>query len=273
MNIPLIANIPFGFSMKTLFGQDVIDMIIHAGPMAFFILLVLLVFSIICWAIVFLKFRLLRNAARETKSFMELFWENREMKQVYAACEEFEFSPVARLFKAGYSELRKMQKIRSSMSSEAIKRDHDNSNSQSQEENVNPGTGAWTLQSRRSLMENLDRTLKKTTLDQVNRMEKALNFLATAGNTAPFIGLFGTVWGLMEAFRSIGMKGSANLAVVAPGISDALITTAAGLAVAIPAVIAFNYFAHRIMSVRAEMDIFTSDFLSMVERQFFKDQF
>ena len=119
-------------------------------------------------------------------------------------------------------------------------------------------------------MENLRRSLKKGTINQVNRLERAVSFLATTGNTAPFIGLFGTVWGIMESFRSIGLKGSANLAVVAPGISEARIAKAAGLAAAIPAVVAFNYFTHKISALRAEMDIFTADFLSMVERQFVK---
>lgn len=272
ISIPLIDQIPCGFSMQSLFGKDIIDMIIHAGPMAVFILLILLVFSIICWAIVFLKFRLIRKATRQTADFMELFWESREMTKVYNSSEAFELSPVARLFRAGYSELKRIQKVRSLMSSEKAQEDKDNDKSQRQGDTATSGK-EWSLNKQRSIIENLERTLKRASLDQVNKMEKALNFLATAGNTAPFIGLFGTVWGLMEAFRSIGLKGSANLAVVAPGISDALITTAAGLAVAIPAVIAFNYFAHRILSIRAEMEIFTSDFLSMVERQFVKDSF
>ena len=107
-------------------------------------------------------------------------------------------------------------------------------------------------------------------MDQTNRLERGISFLATTGNTAPFIGLFGTVWGIMESFRGIGLKGSASLAVVAPGISEALVATAAGLAAAIPAVVAFNYFNRKIFALRAEMDIFASDFLSTVERQFFK---
>jgi biopolymer transport protein TolQ len=103
-------------------------------------------------------------------------------------------------------------------------------------------------------------------------MEKALGFLATTGNTAPFIGLFGTVWGIMDSFRGIGLTGAADLAVVAPGISEALIATAAGLAAAIPAVVGFNFFNQRIAGLRAEMDIFKSDFLSMIERQLFKEE-
>ena len=119
-------------------------------------------------------------------------------------------------------------------------------------------------------MDNLERSLKKASIDQNKRLERSLSFLATTGNTTPFIGLFGTVWGIMESFRGIGLKGSANLAVVAPGISEALIATAAGLAAAIPAVVAFNYFSQRVSSLQAEMDIFTTDFLSMVGRQFIR---
>jgi len=121
-------------------------------------------------------------------------------------------------------------------------------------------------------MDNLERSLQKAMIDQLDRLEQAVSFLATTGNTAPFIGLFGTVWGIMQSFRGIGLKGSANLAVVAPGISEALIATAAGLAAAIPAVVAFNYFSQKISRLGAEMDIFRSDFLSTVERQFFKKQ-
>ena len=119
-------------------------------------------------------------------------------------------------------------------------------------------------------MDNLERSLKKATIDQTNRLERAVSFLATTGNTAPFIGLFGTVWGIMESFHGIGIKGSASLAVVAPGISEALVATAAGLAAAIPAVVAFNHFSQKISALKAEMDIFASEFLSTVERRFFR---
>ena len=122
------------------------------------------------------------------------------------------------------------------------------------------------------VFDNVERTLKRTAIDQSNRLERALSFLATTGNTTPFIGLFGTVWGIMESFRGIGMKGSANLAVVAPGISEALIATAAGLGAAIPAVVAFNYFNQKVIGLRAEMDTFTSDFLSLVGRHFLRRQ-
>jgi biopolymer transport protein TolQ len=119
-------------------------------------------------------------------------------------------------------------------------------------------------------MDSVERSLRRASIDQSNRMEKALSFLATTGNTTPFIGLFGTVWGIMEAFRGIGMKGSASLAVVAPGISEALIATAVGLGAAIPAVIAYNTFTSKVSVLRSEMETFSSDFLSLVDRQVVK---
>ena len=230
-------------------------MIIHAGPMVKFVLGILLTFSTVSWAIIFVKYRLFSNAKKETESFLEIFWEGRGLKRVYGACKDLPFSPVARLFSSGYSEINRIQKIQASSNSEE-----------------GQGTaGADSAQrSQQAIMDNLERSLKRAEIDQINRMEKALGFLATTGNTAPFIGLFGTVWGIMDSFRGIGLKGAANLAVVAPGISEALIATAAGLAAAIPAVVAFNYFNQKISALRAEMDIFKSDFLSMIERQFFR---
>ena len=253
IHIPFIAHLPVGLSLGSAFGHDIIQMIVHAGTMVKFVLLILLLFSVISWAIIFVKFRLFGKARRETERFLELFWEEKEFKKIHAECEDLKFSPIARLFSAGYTEFTRIRRIQSSLGSQEIQ---------------NPAGVQDHSRSQQAIMENLRRSLKKGTIDQINRLERAVSFLATTGNTAPFIGLFGTVWGIMESFRSIGLKGSANLAVVAPGISEALIATAAGLAAAIPAVVAFNHFTHKISAHRAEMDIFTSDFLSMVERQF-----
>lgn len=255
VSIPFITQIPVGVSVGGAISHDIIQMILHAGLMVKFVLWILLLFSVISWAIIFMKFRLLRKAKEETARFLEIFWESRELKKIYTACEDLGFSPVARLFRAGYSELSRIRKIQSSLNPQ---------------EGHEGASGDDSSRSQKTMMDNLERSLKRGTIDQTNRLERAVSFLATTGNTAPFIGLFGTVWGIMEAFRGIGLKGSANLAVVAPGISEALIATAAGLAAAIPAVVAFNYFTHKIWALRAEMDIFTSDFLSMVERQFFR---
>ncbi len=255
INIPFITQIPVGISLGGAFEHDVVQMVIHAGLMVKFVLWVLLLFSVISWAIIFVKYRLLRKAKQETAIFLELFWEDKDLKSIYRECEDLEYSPMARLFVAGYAEVSRIRKIQASAGSQ---------NSQG-----TAGSHEY-LRSQQAIMDNLRRSLRKGTIDQMSRLERAISFLATTGNTAPFIGLFGTVWGIMQAFRGIGLKGSANLAVVAPGISEALIATAAGLAAAIPAVVAFNYFTHRISALGAEMDIFASDFLSMVERQFVK---
>ncbi len=252
IGLPFVAQIPIGASVGSAFGHDVVQMVIHAGLMVKFVLWILLLFSITCWTIIFMKFRLLYRARQETAGFLELFYQGKELKKIFAACEGLAFSPVARLFRAGYAEFSRIRKIQASFNSE-----------KGQDE----GGGEAALRSRQAIMDNLERSLKRGTINQINILERALSFLATTGNTAPFIGLFGTVWGIMESFRGIGLKGSANLAVVAPGISEALIATAAGLAAAIPAVVAFNYFRNRISALNGEMDIFASDFLSMVERE------
>ncbi len=267
ISIPFINMIPAGVSFESAFGQDIVQMIIHAGPVVKFVLLILFLFSVTSWAIIFMKYRLLRKSKFETISFLDLFWESRDLKKVYMESKALNFSPVARLFRAGYAEFTRFRKLQSTYSDEG--------QAQSGRQDGRPGDGAQATlgepsRTRRALMDNLERSLRKATIDQNKRLERSLSFLATTGNTTPFIGLFGTVWGIMEAFRGIGLKGSASLAVVAPGISEALIATAAGLAAAIPAVVAFNYFSQRVASLQAEMDIFTTDFLSMVGRQFIK---
>jgi len=263
LHIPFASLIPVGISLESAFGHDIVQMVVHAGPMVKFVLVLLLLFSVISWAIIFIKYRLLSRARVQTGGFLELFWESRDLKKVYMESESLDDSPVACLFRAGYAEFSRFSKLQAS-SSEAV---------HVQADRLKDGgsTGRdGSLRTRQALMDNLERSLKKASIDQNKRLERSLSFLATTGNTTPFIGLFGTVWGIMESFRGIGLKGSANLAVVAPGISEALIATAAGLAAAIPAVVAFNYFNQRVSVLQAEMDIFTTDFLSMVGRQFFR---
>jgi biopolymer transport protein TolQ len=119
-------------------------------------------------------------------------------------------------------------------------------------------------------IDNIARALRRATTSEITRLEKYLTFLATTGATAPFIGLFGTVWGIMTAFKGIGETGSASLAVVAPGIAEALIATAIGLAAAIPAVMGYNHFQHKIKVVISEMDSFATEFLNIVQRTFAK---
>ncbi|RLB42552.1 MAG: protein TolQ [Deltaproteobacteria bacterium] len=258
MHLFPIDTIVIGYSLEKAFGHDIIQMVIHAGLMVKFVLLILLGFSITSWAIILMKIRLFKKARTETEEFLDLFWESQDMKEIYRASEELVYSPVARLFRAGYAEFRKIRKIQAAGTSGATA--------------PTAATDLGLGRSGKVVMDNLERSLRKAIVDQVSRLESALSFLATTGNTAPFIGLFGTVWGIMESFRGIGMRGSASLAVVAPGISEALIATAAGLAAAIPAVVAFNYFSNRVTELSANMEIFSSDFLSIIERRLFRGQ-
>jgi biopolymer transport protein TolQ len=259
LHTPFISLIPAGISLESGFNQDIVQMIVNAGPMVKFVLLLLFLFSVISWAIIFTKYRLLRRAKAQTGAFLELFWDSRDLKKAYMESEALDDSPVACLFRAGYAEFSRFSKLQASADAGHIQADR-------LKEGRSAG-GNGSLRSGQALMDNLERSLRKASIDQNNRLERSLSFLATTGNTTPFIGLFGTVWGIMESFRGIGLKGSANLAVVAPGISEALIATAAGLAAAIPAVVAFNYLSQRVSVLQAEMDIFATDFLSMVGRQ------
>jgi biopolymer transport protein TolQ len=242
--IPILV-LPAAVSAQTTFGSDIIQMFFHAGLVVKFVLIILIIFSIISWAIIFVKWRYFQKARHETAYFLDLFWDSPELAVIHSESKDLMFSPVAHLFKGGYAELKRSVKMRDSKA----------------QTGNDPGING--------ISDSVERALKRTTIDQGSRMERALAFLATTGNTAPFIGLFGTVWGIMESFRDIDLKGSASLAVVAPGISEALIATAAGLAAAIPAVIAFNYFNSRVYELRAEMDTFTADFLSIVVRRSF----
>jgi biopolymer transport protein TolQ len=241
-----VILLPGQIQLGRAFGSDIIQMVLHAGPVVKFILLVLSLFSVTSWAIIFMKWRLFRRAKNENTLFLELFWESTALNKIYGESDQYSFSPVAQLFRAAYSEIIRLGRIQNPTG-------------------VKDGSGSMM-----PMLDVVERSLKKTTLDQTGTLERAISFLATTGNTTPFIGLFGTVWGIMESFRGIGMRGAANLAVVAPGISEALIATAAGLAAAIPAVVAYNYFSSKLSVLRNEMDLFSADFLSLVERQIVK---
>jgi biopolymer transport protein TolQ len=221
------------------------DMVLNAGPVGQLVMLTLLIFSVVSWAIVIMKSRLLKKVRLDSEDFLETFWQSANLNEAHTAAEEFEYSPQASVFIAGFSELQKINKIRS-------RKENDQQ--------------VETLDMQLATMDNLKRAVRKAESQQLNMLGSSLPFLATTGSAAPFIGLFGTVWGIMASFHDIGQRGSASLAVVAPGISEALIATAAGLAVAIPAVIFYNYFANKIDDVDGEISNFSTDFLNLVER-------
>jgi len=227
---------------------NLINMISSAGLMVQFVLLMLLFFSITSWAIILIKYRYIKRAYQESAVFTELFWKSKDLSNAYRQAKELQGSPIARIFRIGYVELKKISQ--SGMS----KNGDDGPDRPS-------GLGA-----RFAGMDNIKRSLRRAINTETTRMTQMVPFLATTGNTTPFIGLFGTVWGIMNSFHGIGMRGSASLAVVAPGISEALVATAAGLAVAIPAVIAFNYFMQKIKILESELNSFSADFLNIIER-------
>ncbi|MBC8246533.1 MAG: protein TolQ [Deltaproteobacteria bacterium] len=224
---------------------DLIQMITHAGVMVKLVLLLLLFFSITSWAIMIIKFRVIRKASKESAFFADFFWKSRDFSEAFAKAKQLSGSPVARLFRIGYVELKKSAHTGSI---QHIKQD------------------AQTVHTRMLGIDNVKRAMRRATTTETTRVLQMVPFLATTGNTTPFIGLFGTVWGIMGSFHGIGLRGSASLAVVAPGISEALVATAAGLAVAIPAVIGFNYCMHKIKLIESELDNYTADFLNIVER-------
>ncbi len=219
-------------------------MILHAGPVGQMVMLLLLFFSIVSWSIIFMKFKLFRKVRLDSEDFLESFWTSSNLNEASEAAEEFVYSPEAAVFNAGFSELKKINKIRA------------------RGEDSNPET----LDMQLATMDNLKRALRKAEDEEINKFGNLLPFLATTGSATPFIGLFGTVWGIMVSFHDIGQRGSASLAVVAPGISEALVATAAGLAAAIPAVIFYNYFSNKLTGIQYNTQSFSTDFLNLVER-------
>lgn len=238
------------------FGGDVFDLVLRAGPMGKLVLLILIGFSVASWAVIIHKWRLLRRVKRETRMFREIFAESDNLPLVYAATKQYYASPLARIFAAGYADLRGY------LTAKVQVRGRNGVSEELTEEPVNEPevfNGA-----------RFQRMLSIVASEEALRLEGLLSFLATTASATPFIGLFGTVWGVMNAFHGIGLRGSATLATVAPGISEALIATAAGLAAAIPAVIAYNHFVSQIRMISAEMENFAGEFASYAERELVK---
>jgi biopolymer transport protein TolQ len=218
-------------------------MLSEAGPIVKFIMLLLLFFSITSWAIIFIKTRYIRKAFKDSADFTDIFWQCRNLADAFSKAKALRSSPLARIFIAAYMEMARSD------------------GKETRKTSIKKIEGTY-LQN----IGSINRSLKRSMNVENRRLVQLVPFLATAGNTAPFIGLFGTVWGIMDTFQGIGLSGSASLAVVAPGISEALVATAAGLAVAIPSVIAYNFFNDRIRVLDSEMQSFSSDVLNIMER-------
>ncbi|MBI4799082.1 MAG: protein TolQ [Desulfarculus sp.] len=228
-------------------GLDVWSLVWHSGLVVQFVLFTLILFSVLTWAVIISKYRVIRAAQGQDQEFQEVFWHAGSLSAAYGQTKHLEMSPQAVVFRLGYGELGKVMRAQA-------------------------GEGGDTSLVATGVIENLQRSLNRGMAAESTRLGKAVTFLATCANTAPFIGLFGTVWGIMDSFRSVGATGTANLATVAPGIAEALVATATGLFAAIPAVVFYNHFNRRIQVLEAEMASFTQDFLNLVERDLMRRQ-
>lgn len=226
--------------------QDVLHLVARSSPVSKVVLLVLILFSIASWAVILYKLWTLNRAQRQSGTFLEVFRRSSKFSEVQAVCKTLGESPLVGIFQAGYAELNTQLRHQPA---------------------ALPGAAAPTRPLLRSVPA-LDRALLRATTVEVNKLESKLTLLATTASITPYIGLFGTVWGIMGAFQGIGQTGSTNLGVVAPGIADALIATAAGLFAAIPAVYFYNHLASRVKLQASEMDDFSLEFLNISERNF-----
>jgi biopolymer transport protein TolQ len=229
---------------------DILSLVMSMGPVVMSILALLIIFSIVSWAIIFDKWKLISSARARTRQFLAIFRKSTRFSEVQQQCQKLKTSPLVGMFLAGYSELRYQL-------------------------NVAQGIGVETPEGTRirgkARIQNLDginRALQRAQSVEINKLERSLNFLATTASVSPFIGLLGTVVGVITAFQDIGASGSTSLATVAPGIAEALIVTAAGLFAAIPANIGYNSLLNKIKVLASEMDDFILEFISVTERSF-----
>ncbi len=225
-------------------GLDYFEIVRNSGPVGMAVLGLLLAASTVCWAIIARKWLQIRRAQDESVKFLETFWQSKRLDAIYQAAEALRASPISQVFRAGYVELSKVTAQKKEAAEGAM---HDQLGG----------------------IENVERALKRAAASEVTSLEAQIPFLGTTASAAPFVGLFGTVWGIMRAFHDIYRMGNANLATVARPISEALIATAVGLFAAIPAVVAYNFFVSKIRVLDSEMTNFSNDFLNIVRRHFF----
>ena len=209
-------------------GGEVMDMVSNTGLVAKVVLLILLAASLLSWAIILSKYGLFNRAATQSARFIRAFRKANRLQELTAVADQFKPSPLVAVFEGAVEELRRC--------------------------GANPRTLS------------VQRATQIAASEELTRLESRLTWLATTGSIAPFIGLFGTVWGIIDAFHGLGTAGAATLRAVAPGISEALITTAAGLFAAVPAVVAYNYFLQKIREFASRMDDFSLELLNIIDR-------
>jgi biopolymer transport protein TolQ len=215
------------------------------------VLLILLFLSVVSWAITFHKIAVFRRARAETEKFLSLFRRRRSVSEFRLSGISFKRTPLSRMFEAGLKEMEELE-----TRSNNPRRRKESSLFEEDAE-----------LSKKDRLDVIRMTLERVGSEEINRLEKSIVFLATTGNVSPFFGLLGTVWGIMHSFASIGVRGSASLAVVAPGIAEALIATIMGLAVAIPAVMAYNFFNNKLKVISTQVDNFALEFLAAVKKE------
>ena len=250
---PLLALLLQGPGGATPEGSSptMVGLVARSSPITKVVLLILALFSIVSWSIILYKTWTFRRSERQSGSFLDVFRRSNKFSEVQAVCRSLGDSPLVGLFQAGYAELTAQLRQNAPEVGAA---------------GSNPRAPAHrpTLKS----LTAVDRALMRASVVEVNKLERRIPFLATTASISPFIGLFGTVWGIMSAFQSIGQTGSTNLGVVAPGIAEALVATAAGLFAAIPAVYFYNHLSQRVKLFASEMDNFAMEFLNIAERNF-----
>lgn len=227
-------------------GSSIFTRALQGGWVVFTCLMILVLMSVLTWAVVIAKYFYLVRIQRTGDGFIKSFWDSRSLNDLNSRLADYPYSPVREVFRSGYAELVRGSQLRDQASTSEL--------------------------AFNAALDNLNRALGKSKLFERRRMEKFMSILAISASASPFIGLFGTVWGIMGAFEGIARTGSASLAAVAPGISEALIATAFGLASAIPAVIGYNIFASRVRHQLANIDGFSADFLNIVERYLVTDK-
>ncbi len=221
-------------------GLNLLAMFSHAGPVGISILVLLILLSVATWVVIFERWRTLGKLHGKSEQFLKSFWESKSLSELHMRSKDIEYSPAREIFRTGYNEMVRVIQVREKrgMSGGAVPFD------------------------------TVKRALNKARSVEDGQLAQNMSFLAVSASACPFIGLFGTVVGIIRAFHDIGASGSSSLAAVAPGISEALIATALGLAAAIPAVVFYNTFTSRARRHLLLLDGFTADFLNILERHF-----
>jgi biopolymer transport protein TolQ len=246
----LLAQMDAGFEM------GVKELILASGPVAKLVLLLLFLFSMITWAIIGAKWLIFSRARRDTMRFLRLFRQHGSLGKIVARVGALRGTPLLPMLREAYQELQNLSAL-------GAERDE----LLGARRPADLGT-ARMAPLRPEQLKFIGTVLERSATDEITRMELTLPFLATCGSTAPFIGLFGTVWGVMRAFQGIGQTASTSIATVAPGISEALVATAAGLVAAIPAVMAYNHFVHKVRQFQKVTGSFAAELLDYLEKRY-----